>query len=63
MQEMPHNVTRTVSERGRLLVNMGDRLILKSYRWLLAGVHPELEMSRFLTEKRSLPTWRNWPAR
>ncbi len=45
------NVTRTVSERGRLLVNMGDRLILKGYRWLLAGVHPELEMSRFLTEK------------
>jgi maltose alpha-D-glucosyltransferase / alpha-amylase len=44
------NVTRTVSERGRLLVNMGDRLILKGYRWLLAGVHPELEMSRFLTE-------------
>ncbi|WON73814.1 maltose alpha-D-glucosyltransferase [Nitrosospira sp. Is2] len=44
------NITRTVSERGRLLVNLGDRLILKGYRWLLAGVHPELEMSRFLTE-------------
>jgi maltose alpha-D-glucosyltransferase/alpha-amylase len=29
---------------------MGDRLILKGYRWLLPGVHPELEMSRFLTE-------------
>jgi len=43
-------VTRTVSERGRLFVNMGDRLILKGYRWLLPGVHPELEMSRFLTE-------------
>ena len=44
------NITRTVSERGRLLVNLGNRLILKGYRWLLAGVHPELEMSRFLTE-------------
>ncbi|WP_097065485.1 maltose alpha-D-glucosyltransferase [Nitrosovibrio sp. Nv4] len=43
-------VTRTVSERGRLLVNLGDRLVLKGYRWLLAGVHPELEMSQFLTE-------------
>lgn len=43
-------VTRTVSERGRLLVNLGDQLILKGYRWLLAGEHPELEISRFLTE-------------
>ena len=43
-------VTRTVSERGRLLVNLGDHLMLKGYRWLLAGVHPELEVSRFLTE-------------
>lgn len=43
-------VTRTLSERGRLLVNLGDRLVLKGYRWLLAGVHPELEMSKFLTE-------------
>jgi maltose alpha-D-glucosyltransferase/alpha-amylase len=43
-------VTRTVSERGRLLVNLGSRLVLKGYRWLLTGVHPELEMSQFLTE-------------
>ena len=43
-------VTRTLSERGRLLVNLGDRLVLKGYRWLIAGVHPELEMSQFLTE-------------
>ncbi|HEX7970911.1 MAG TPA: alpha-amylase, partial [Thiobacillus sp.] len=40
----------TVSERGRLRVNLGDQLVLKSYRRLLAGVHPELEMSRFLTD-------------
>jgi maltose alpha-D-glucosyltransferase/alpha-amylase len=31
-------------------VNLGDRLVLKGYRWLLAGEHPELEMSRYLTE-------------
>jgi len=43
-------VMRTVSERGRLLVNLDDRLVLKGYRWLLAGTHPELEVSRFLTE-------------
>ncbi|HUW29283.1 MAG TPA: maltose alpha-D-glucosyltransferase [Sulfuriferula sp.] len=43
-------VMRTVSERGRLLVNLGDQLVLKGFRWLLAGVHPELEVSRFLTE-------------
>jgi maltose alpha-D-glucosyltransferase/alpha-amylase len=48
LKEAP--VTRTVSERGRLRANMGDQLVLKSYRWLLAGVHPELEISRFLTE-------------
>lgn len=43
-------VERIVTERGRLLVNLGDRMVLKGYRWLLAGEHPELEMSRFLTE-------------
>lgn len=43
-------VTRTVSERGHLVVNLGDHLVLKSYRWLLPGIHPELEVSRFLTE-------------
>lgn len=43
-------VMRTVSERGRLLVNLNDQLVLKGYRWLLAGEHPELELSRFLTE-------------
>jgi maltose alpha-D-glucosyltransferase/alpha-amylase len=43
-------ITRNVSERGRLSVNLGGRLILKAYRWLLTGEHPELEMTRFLTE-------------
>lgn len=47
----PAAVMRTVSERGRLLVNLDDQLMLKGYRWLLAGEHPELEVSRFLTEK------------
>lgn len=42
-------ITHEVSDRGRLRVNLDDRLVLKSYRWLLEGVHPELEISRFLT--------------
>ncbi|HXP96481.1 MAG TPA: maltose alpha-D-glucosyltransferase, partial [Telmatospirillum sp.] len=43
-------VMHTVSEYGRLRVNLDDRLVLKGYRWLLEGMHPELELSRFLTE-------------
>jgi maltose alpha-D-glucosyltransferase/alpha-amylase len=43
-------VTHTVTGRGRLVVNLGDQLVLKTYRWMLPGVHPELEISRFLTE-------------
>ena len=43
-------IVREVSEHGRLRVNLDDRLVMKAYRWLLEGVHPELEVSRFLTE-------------
>ena len=42
-------ILRDVSRRGRLRVNLDDQLVLKAYRWLLEGVHPELELSRFLT--------------
>ena len=49
-QAEPAGIIRSVSEHGRLRVNLDDRLVLKGYRWLLAGTHPELEMSRFLTE-------------
>jgi maltose alpha-D-glucosyltransferase/alpha-amylase len=31
-------------------VTLGDRLFLKAYRRLRAGLHPELEIGRFLTE-------------
>jgi maltose alpha-D-glucosyltransferase/alpha-amylase len=47
--------SRAVSEHGRLRVNLDDRLVLKSYRRLLEGTHPELEISRFLTEVVSFP--------
>jgi maltose alpha-D-glucosyltransferase/alpha-amylase len=43
-------VTRNLSANGQLRVNFDDRLWLKGYRWLLEGTHPELELSRFLTE-------------
>ncbi|MDA8128850.1 MAG: maltose alpha-D-glucosyltransferase [Betaproteobacteria bacterium] len=46
----PAGVIREVSEHGRLRVNLNDQLVLKTYRRLLAGTHPELEISRFLTE-------------
>ncbi|MDZ7596389.1 MAG: alpha-glucosidase C-terminal domain-containing protein [Thiobacillus sp.] len=48
-------ITHEVSAHGRLRVNLDDRLVLKSYRWLLDGTHPELEMSRFLTMKAKFP--------
>ncbi|AAZ97125.1 alpha amylase, catalytic subdomain [Thiobacillus denitrificans ATCC 25259] len=44
------SITRTVSEHGRLRVNLNDQLVLKSYPRQMQGTHPELEMSRFLTE-------------
>jgi maltose alpha-D-glucosyltransferase/alpha-amylase len=43
-------VQRTVSDRGHLRVNLDDQLVLKVYRWLLPGEHPELEVARFLTD-------------
>jgi len=45
----PAAIMRDVSEHGRLRVNLDDRLVLKGYRWLAEGTHPELELSRFLT--------------
>ncbi|MHB8760641.1 MAG: alpha-amylase, partial [Thiobacillus sp.] len=44
------SITRTVSEHGRLRVNLNDQLVLKSYPRQMEGTHPELEISRFLTE-------------
>jgi maltose alpha-D-glucosyltransferase/alpha-amylase len=48
-------VHRSVSEHGQLRVNFDDRLWMKGYRWLLEGTHPELEVSRFLTETARFP--------
>lgn len=51
----PSSITRNVSEHGQTRVNVDDRLWLKGYRWLLEGTHPELELSRFLTETAKFP--------
>jgi maltose alpha-D-glucosyltransferase/alpha-amylase len=48
-------ITRSMTEKGRLRINFNDQLVLKGYRWLLAGIHPELEVSRFLTESAKFP--------
>jgi trehalose synthase-fused probable maltokinase len=39
------------SEQSNTSVVLGDRLVLKLYRRLEAGVNPELELLRFLTER------------
>ncbi|MDA8092699.1 MAG: putative maltokinase [Betaproteobacteria bacterium] len=38
------------AESSNTTVRLGERLLLKVYRRLHAGVHPELELGRFLTE-------------
>jgi maltokinase len=40
------------SEQSNTSVVFGDELIMKAYRRLEAGVNPELELLRFLTERR-----------
>jgi maltokinase len=40
------------SEQSNTSLVFGDELILKAYRRLEAGVNPELELLRFLTERR-----------
>jgi len=50
--DLPADVTvrRLAGEQSNTSVVFGDRLIVKHFRRLVAGVNPELEMSRYLTE-------------
>src|SRR5690606_9937201 len=43
------------SEQNNTCVFYGDKLVLKLFRRLEPGVNPELEIGRFLTEKRDFP--------
>jgi predicted trehalose synthase len=44
-------VRRLTGEQSNTSVVFGDRLIVKHFRRLVRGVNPELEMSRYLTER------------
>ena len=48
-------VARPPAQTSNSVVTIGDRLFLKIYRRLRAGVNPELEIGRFLTEVVRFP--------
>lgn len=55
-----HNEIRALSfEQSNVSVALGDRGMLKIYRRLRPGIHPEIEICRFLTEQAEFP---NTPA-
>ncbi|TPG27237.1 maltose alpha-D-glucosyltransferase [Variovorax guangxiensis] len=48
-------VTAPTAQSSNTVVTLGERLFLKGYRRLRAGINPELEMGRFLTEVAKYP--------
>jgi predicted trehalose synthase len=48
-------VRRLTGEQSNTSVTFGDALIVKHFRRLVAGVNPELEISRHLTERAAFP--------
>ncbi len=48
-------VGRPQAQSSNTIVSVGERLFLKGYRRLRAGVNPELELGRFLTEVAKFP--------
>jgi maltose alpha-D-glucosyltransferase/alpha-amylase len=54
---LPHDapVRRLTGEQSNTSVTFGDALIVKYFRRLVAGVNPELEISRYLTERAAFP--------
>jgi maltose alpha-D-glucosyltransferase/alpha-amylase len=43
-------INRAAREQTNTSVRLGDRMLLKLYRRLQPGIHPELEIGRYLTE-------------
>jgi len=54
-----HEIRRMGVEQSNTSILMGDQMVMKLYRRLTPGIHPELEISRFLTE---VAHYRNVPA-
>jgi len=46
----PSEIKRLSAEQSNTSIAMGEHLILKLYRRLQPGIHPEVEVGRFLTE-------------
>lgn len=46
----PSDIKRLAAEQSNTSVALGEHLILKLYRRLQPGIHPEVEVGRFLTE-------------
>jgi maltose alpha-D-glucosyltransferase/alpha-amylase len=58
LQELPLDdvqVTRMGVEQSNSSVIIGDKAVLKIYRRLTTGEHPEIEIARFLTQKAGYP--------
>jgi maltose alpha-D-glucosyltransferase / alpha-amylase len=53
--EEPLTIRRVQGEQSNSSIIYGSRLILKFVRRIEAGIHPELDMGRYLTEKAALP--------
>ena len=47
----PADIQRMASEQRNSLIQLGERFVLKLYRRLQIGRNPEIEMTRYLTEK------------
>jgi maltose alpha-D-glucosyltransferase/alpha-amylase len=55
----PAEVRRLSAEQSNTSIAIGQRMMLKLYRRLQPGIHPEIEVGRFLTE---VAGFRNTPA-
>jgi len=58
--EEPLPTRRVQGEQSNSSIIYGSRLILKFVRRVEAGLHPELDMGRYLTEKAPLPFVPPW---
>jgi maltose alpha-D-glucosyltransferase/alpha-amylase len=49
------DVEHPAFEQSNTLAILGHKLVLKGYRWVRAGINPEIEIGRFLTEVSPFP--------